>query len=502
MKRLLFLILVASLGQAVQAQKSVFTITADSVKITNCDSSELILENHTQGVPGFLFNTGNGRTQFVRLLTSLGNNTYLVGADTLSLVTSPLWAASGPNIYNTNPGNVGIHRTSPIAMLDMPGPLSIDDTSSYQIHYIPVLRVGSPDYNGDYSSLSAGPATGAPGSAVGATFVGDSAGYANQGSYNTFIGSKCGATNQAYNGLSGENTFVGALAGQNSAGASNSAVGYNAANFSQGSYNVSLGSYTGYGSSGDDNVYAGDSAGMNIQGDYNTFLGNRTGKSISSAATGLTLIGGQADASQNNLTDATAIGSNAVVASSYTMVFGDAGVTTWRFNTNAPTSSGGALVVGYNSTNGNGAYLTKSGVWTNVSDRDKKENFETLDGKEILDKIDRLPVTRWNYKGASDKHIGPVAQDFHRLFGLGADDKTITTIDPAGVALIGIQELYRRWQESQSRVADQQSQLTDAGSLIRDQQAQIDDIREKLRRRETEIEQRREQIKQLLEKAN
>ena len=28
----------------------VYTIKADSVKITNCDSAELILENHTQGV--------------------------------------------------------------------------------------------------------------------------------------------------------------------------------------------------------------------------------------------------------------------------------------------------------------------------------------------------------------------------------------------------------------------------------------------------------------------
>ena len=41
----------------------VYTINADSVKITNhCDSAELIIQNHTQGVVGgFLYNTGNGR---------------------------------------------------------------------------------------------------------------------------------------------------------------------------------------------------------------------------------------------------------------------------------------------------------------------------------------------------------------------------------------------------------------------------------------------------------
>ena len=501
MTRLLFLFLLISLGHITQAQQ-VITITADSVKITNCDSAELIIENHTQGVPGFLFNTGNGRTQFRRILTSLGNNTYLVGGDTLSLITSPFWAASGNNIYNTNSGNVGIHRINPAAMLDMPGPMNLDDTSSYQIHNLPVLRVGSPDANGDYSSFSAGPVTGAPSNAAGSTFIGDSAGNNSQGIYNTFVGSRCGASNQAYNGLSGQNTYVGALSGEISAGSGNSAVGYNAGNFSQGSYNVSLGSYAQYGSTGDDNVYIGDSTGMNITGNYNTLLGNRAGKSITSAATGLTLVGGQADASVNNLTDATAIGSNAVVAASYNMVFGDANVTTWRFNTNAPTTSGAALIVGYNSTNGNGAYLTKGGVWTNVSDRDKKENFETLDGKDILERIDRLPITRWNYKGAPDKHIGPVAQDFYHLFGLGTDDKTITTVDPAGIALIGIQELYRQCQQSSEQVAGQQTQITEAQNRISEQQALIDEIRGRLQQRETQIAERREQIRQLLEKAN
>lgn len=64
----------------------VYTINADTVKITNkCDSAELIIRNHTQGVPGFLFNAGNGRTVFQHGLVALGNNTYLIGADTLRL---------------------------------------------------------------------------------------------------------------------------------------------------------------------------------------------------------------------------------------------------------------------------------------------------------------------------------------------------------------------------------------------------------------------------------
>lgn len=68
MKQPLLLLILVAVGFISRAQY-VYTIKADSVKITgaSCDSAELILQNHTQGVPGFLFNTGNGRTIFKRL---------------------------------------------------------------------------------------------------------------------------------------------------------------------------------------------------------------------------------------------------------------------------------------------------------------------------------------------------------------------------------------------------------------------------------------------------
>jgi hypothetical protein len=89
----------------------VYTIKADSVKITNCDSSELILENHTQGVPGFLFNTGNGRTQFKHGMVSLGSGSYLFGADTLNLGTNA-WLQGG-NSFGTN-GVLGTLDNNPL----------------------------------------------------------------------------------------------------------------------------------------------------------------------------------------------------------------------------------------------------------------------------------------------------------------------------------------------------------------------------------------------------
>ncbi len=93
-----------------------------------------------------------------------------------------------------------------------------------------------------------------------------------------------------------------------------------------------------------------------------------------------------------------------------------------------------------------GAHVTAGGVWTNASDKNLKENFASVDGKELLEKIDQLPISMWNYKaeGENVKHIGPTAQDFDAIFGLGNGDKAISTIDPAGIALAAIQELKKR----------------------------------------------------------
>ena len=91
-----------------------------------------------------------------------------------------------------------------------------------------------------------------------------------------------------------------------------------------------------------------------------------------------------------------------------------------------------------------GAYLSGGGVWTDSSDRNLKENFEPVDGQDVLNRLAGLPISTWNYKaGGSDaRHMGPVAQDFYATFGLGEDDRHIAALDSSGVALAAIQELY------------------------------------------------------------
>ena len=111
----------------------------------------------------------------------------------------------------------------------------------------------------------------------------------------------------------------------------------------------------------------------------------------------------------------------------------------------------------------------------NVSDRNLKENFVELNPQDVLAKINQLPITEWNFKDTdpSLKHIGPMAQDFAQVFGLGGDNKSITTIDPAGIAFVGIQALSDNFNVQQAQIASLSANLanltpvamTDTGDL-------------------------------------
>ncbi len=92
-----------------------------------------------------------------------------------------------------------------------------------------------------------------------------------------------------------------------------------------------------------------------------------------------------------------------------------------------------------------GAYLSTSGVWTNTSDSNRKQNVEPIGGEEILAKLRKLPITMWSYRNdGGTRHLGPMAQDFRSVFGLGNDEKVIGTVDADGVALAGVQALEAR----------------------------------------------------------
>ncbi|MFH1374493.1 MAG: tail fiber domain-containing protein [bacterium] len=126
-----------------------------------------------------------------------------------------------------------------------------------------------------------------------------------------------------------------------------------------------------------------------------------------------------------------------------------------------------------------GAFLSKGGVWQNASDKHLKENFTPVDGREILEKITLLPIMRWNYQTEDDQtqHIGPVSQDFYTVFGVGGDDKTISTIDPSGIALAAIQELYERSKEQQQTIEE-----------LREKVAKVDDLKAQMKQLQSLVE--------------
>jgi hypothetical protein len=147
------------------------------------------------------------------------------------------------------------------------------------------------------------------------------------------------------------------------------------------------------------------------------------------------------------------------------MVLGNTDVTKWAFGI-PTTAAGNALQVGNSSANGNGAFLTNGGTWTNASSRDFKDQFADINGDELLEKVNQLNIQKWNYKGTDESHIGPIAEEFKELFDVGVKDdkKHISTIDASGVALKAIQELNKKLAEKDRKIGQmskENQQLSD-----------------------------------------
>jgi hypothetical protein len=107
--------------------------------------------------------------------------------------------------------------------------------------------------------------------------------------------------------------------------------------------------------------------------------------------------------------------------------------------------------------------------WQNGSDRGTKEGFAEIDPLNVLDKVSSLPITEWSYKTDSGgiRHLGPVAQDFHKAFGLnGADDKHISTVDESGVALAAIQGLNQKLEQRESEITELKARLEKLERLL------------------------------------
>jgi hypothetical protein len=315
------------------------------------------------------------------------------------------------------------------------------------------------EVSGSYSAIGGGESNAASGDH---SFVG---GGASNDASNGFATVSGGHNNTA----SGYGSFVGG--GQENIAGLNSTVG-------GGLYNLARGVASVVGGGGGPNT---DSNSVISQ--YGVICGGRA-HYISSAASSAFIGGGYG----NQITDLDAViaggnsnlitarysaipggrfniasGQRSFVAGEYgqsthqgSFVWSSGGDTTasWGNNTFTARAPGGVRFYTDASLTNVGASLAGgSGTWAALSDSAMKRRCGRVDTKDILDKVAALSIERWSYKTQDEsiQHIGPMAQDFYKLFGCGDDDKSISTIDPDGIALAAIQELQKQNEELMAR---------------------------------------------------
>jgi hypothetical protein len=72
-----------------------------------------------------------------------------------------------------------------------------------------------------------------------------------------------------------------------------------------------------------------------------------------------------------------------------------------------------------------------------------------------------------------------MAQDFYNLFKLGTDDKTISSIDPAGIALAGIQAQQKLISDQKEKIASMEKILEAMNNKLNDLNSRITELEKK-----------------------
>lgn len=84
-----------------------------------------------------------------------------------------------------------------------------------------------------------------------------------------------------------------------------------------------------------------------------------------------------------------------------------------------------------------------------MSSKEVKKDKKSLNGKEVLDGLEEIPVEKWTYKkGVEDggEHIGPYAEDVHEQFGDGVapGGKRLDPVSMNGLALAAVKALAKK----------------------------------------------------------
>jgi len=105
--------------------------------------------------------------------------------------------------------------------------------------------------------------------------------------------------------------------------------------------------------------------------------------------------------------------------------------------------------------------------WIANSDSNLKTDVTVVNHRDVLSKLAEMPVTKWRYKNSDSRQfLGPMAQDFHAAFGLGADDKGIGTLDADGVLFSAVKGLLEELKSRDERIGALEKRNADLRSEI------------------------------------
>lgn len=116
----------------------------------------------------------------------------------------------------------------------------------------------------------------------------------------------------------------------------------------------------------------------------------------------------------------------------------------------------------------NNTWLTINGTFVSSSSRTVKDNIIPVDRDAVLELLSGLMIAKWNYTndGEEIKHVWPIAEEFYELFGLGADDKHIATLDTSWLAIAAIQALNEKSKEKDIEIEELKSTIENLSSRL------------------------------------
>ena len=234
-----------------------------------------------------------------------------------------------------------------------------------------------------------------------------------------------------------------------------------------GNYSTAMGDYT-Y-ASGENSTAMGNRT--TASGNYSTAMGNRTTASGDYS----TALGSKV--STNDQLGAFTIGDSDPLSQG-TTISGVRDQFVARFNNGYYFMTSGDV-------NRSGVSISHNGnSWVSICDKNRKENFEPLNGEAILQKLSAINFTSWNYKMQDPKayrHYGIMAQDFNTAFGKDkygviGNDTTVNPIDMIGIDMAALQALVKRTTE----LKNENEKLKDKDEAINKKLAEVTELKKEI----------------------